>query len=232
MSQQLRTQQQQAVVNRLVQAFGIDGSKVLFLNEKNLVEPWLRGKTLAAIARKSGLFKVIRVEVEQPILALKQVVYQGTVVDLEDRSYSLPGVATLGEKIAETDEEVNENDLAESRALRSTLELAGFDPLDPMSVVPLDGSSASNAPARTPEAASTNVYQDDMARIHILGREKGLIVGKDYSKYRKFLVENYDGAVSVAGFDALQRKSVIAALELYRPEVPDEFAGLDEEHIN
>src|SRR5229473_2669223 len=109
MTQQLRTARQKEVVERLVEAFGIDGSKVLFLNAKNPDEPWLRAKQLAAIARRSQLFKVIRAEHEKVVDlgARKQVIYQGTVVDLDDHIYSLPGVATYGEAIAATDEPVN-----------------------------------------------------------------------------------------------------------------------------
>ena len=226
MNQKLRTSQQQAVVDALVNRFSIDGSKILFLNEDKPEEPWLRAKLLAAIARKSGLFKAIRVEVEPPIPSLNQVVCQGTVVDLEDHIYSLPGVATRGEKIAETEEEVDEYDLAESRALRSTLELAGFDPFDPTSVVPLNGEKTSVT--RDPLVAEAESRLADNARIHILAKEKGLIIDKDFSEYRKFLAERYDGAKSVAGFDPIQRKSVIETLERYEPTVPPEFAQLNE----
>jgi hypothetical protein len=228
MSQQLRTTQQQAMVDRLVSQFGIDGSKVLFF-ENRPNEPWLRANTLASIARRSGLFKAIRVEHEKYIETLKQVFYQGTVVDLDDHIYSLPGVATVGKSIANTGEEVNADDLAESRALRSTLNLAGFDPLDPTSVVSLEKSEGSEQ--RDTDAARTQSRLNDNARIHILASERGLIVGRDYSKYRKFLAERYEGATSIAGFDPMQRKSVIEALERYRPNgdasMPPEFADME-----
>jgi hypothetical protein len=230
MSQQLRTPQQTKIVEALVERFKIDGSRVLFLNPQWPLEPWLPGKTLAAIARQSGKFKVIRVEHERvlEVGSQRQVISQGTVVDLDDRVYSLPGVATMGEKLPETEEVADAWDLADARALRSTLDLAGFDPVDPSSVVPLNGKDS--AP-RDPEAAEAEARVNDVARIHILAAEKGLIVGKDYSKYRKFLAENYEGAVSVTGFDPVKRKSVIAALERYVPvfdpsSVPEEFAEL------
>lgn len=227
MSQQLRTTAQQKVVDQIVTRFGIDGSKVLFLNSAKPNEPWLRAKLMAAMARQSGKFKAIRVEVEPPIPQHDQVVCQGTVVDLDDHIYSLPGVATRGEKIAETEEEVSEYDLAESRALRSTLELAGFDPLDPTSVVPLGDF---NPGPRDPVVAEVESRRADLARIHILGEERGLIDGKDYSGYRKFLYDHYNKAKTAADFDALQRKSLIEALERYvPPAVPEEFALLTQE---
>src|SRR5260370_5457076 len=117
----------------------MEGGKGLFQRREHPEEAGLRGKQLAAIARQSGRFKVIRAEHEKvvDVGSQRQVIYQGTVVDLDDRIYSLPGVATIGEKIAATDEDVNSDDLAESRALRSSLEIAGFNPSDPNSVVPL-----------------------------------------------------------------------------------------------
>ena len=229
MSQQLRntrTPQQQAVVDQLVERYNINGSKVLFLNEKNPNEPWLRGKLLAAIARQSGLFKSILVKYDQFIAPLSQVVYQGEVMDLDDHLFSLPGVGTHGEKMANSEDEVNEHDLAESRALKSTLELAGFDPLDPASVVHLG-----ELMPRVPGEAEAESRLNDLARIHILAKEKGLIIegarmdGKDdASRYRKFLLDKY-GINTAAGFDPLQRKSLIEALERYEA---DEFAELAE----
>jgi hypothetical protein len=226
MTQQLRTDQQKKVVDRLVKTFGIDGSKVLFLNADKPDEPWLRGKQLAAIARQSGLFKVIRAEHEKvvDVGSQRQVIYQGTVVDLDDRIYSLPGVATIGEKIAATDEDVNADDLAESRALRSSLEIAGFDPFDPNSVVPL--GEFQTAATRDADVAKTESRRADIARAHIVARAKGLIVGKDFLGYRMFLKDHYNED-SMAGFDATQRKSLIEALERYEPPVPPEFADLD-----
>lgn len=231
MSQTLRTPQQTERVKALVERFGIDGSKVLFFKD-NPNEPWLRAKQLAQIARQSGKFKVVSAEFSQYIEPLRQIIYQGNLVDLNDHIYSLPGVATIGEKDEATGEEFDEHDLAEARCLRSTFELAGFDPFDPTSVVPLNGEQQQASSSRDPEAAETEVKLNDFARIHILAAEKRLIVGKDYSGYKKFLSTNYEGATSVAGFDPIKRKSVIAALERYQPPFdpasqPEEFTELE-----
>ena len=225
---QTRTHQQKAIVDQLVDRFGIDGTQVLFFPEDPNT-PWLKARQLAQIARQSGKFKVVSAEFVQYIEPLKQVVYQGNVVDLDGRIYSLPGVATVNEKIPETEDAANVHDLAEARSLRSSLELAGFNPLDPTSVVALNACEP--AAPRDPEAAKHEAKLNDFARIHILANEKGLIEGKDHTRYRRFLSENYDGATSVAGFDAVQLKSVIAALERYQPPFdsasePEEFRQL------
>src|ERR1041385_1433809 len=114
MSQQLRTPKQQQIVDALVENFNIDGSKVLFFPE-DPDEPWLRARQLAQIARQSGKFKLVTVEPTHYWDALKQIFYQGTVVDQKDVTYSLPGVATINEKIEALGQTLDANDLAESR---------------------------------------------------------------------------------------------------------------------
>jgi hypothetical protein len=231
MSQQLRTPEQKAIVERLVNRFGIDGRKVIFFPEDPNY-PWLKASLLKQIARQSGKFKHIGAEFVQFIEPLKQLVYQGNVVGTDGCIYSLPGIATIGERLPEAEEVFDEHDLAEARALRSTFDLAGVDPLDPTSVVPLNAKEP--APPRDPQAAETLQRLSDNARIHILARDKRLIVDKDFSGYRKFIAEflnkKYDGRETVAGFDVVQRKSLIEALERYVPsrssalDVPPEFA--------
>ncbi len=226
---QTRTEQQQQIVKQLVERFGIDGSRALFFPE-DPTNPWLPAKLLAQIARQSGKFKVVSSEFAQYIEPLRQIVYQGNVVDVDGRIYSLPGIATIGEKIAASEDAVNEHDLAEARSLRSSLDLAGFNPVDPTSVVPMNGKEATTP--RDPDVAAVESRRADVARIHILATEKQLIVGTDYSLYRRFIAQRYEGATSVVGFDAIQRKSVIAALEEYRPAFdpasrPEEFEELE-----
>jgi hypothetical protein len=228
--QQLRTPQQNEIDNALVERFNIDGSEVLFLDEKKPTKPWLRARTLASIARSSGKFKVVRSEFEQYIEPLKQIVYQGTLVDLDDRIFSLPGVATINEaiRIDDTDEVVDAHDLAESKSLRSTFVLAGFDPFDSNSAVPLGEFK----PQRTqdPAAAEAESRRADLAAIHILAKEKNLIsFAGDATKYRDFLAQHFEGTRTAAGFDAVGRKSLIEALRHYVPPPPvvDEFAELE-----
>ena len=233
MSQQLRTEQQRDLVKALVQRFGIDGSKVVFFPEEPDY-PWLPGKQLAKVAQRSGQFKVVRVEHEKvmEVGAARQLHSQGTVVDLNDRIFSLPGVATVGEKIEGVADDVDPWDLADARAMRSTLDLAGVDP-----IAALNGQPATT---RDPVAAEALARIGDNARIHILARDKALIVGKDFSGYRRFIAsflnKPYDGKETVVGFDPLQRKSFIETLQRYVPgqepataEVPPEFAEVADE---
>ncbi len=183
---------------------------------------------LTAIARQSGLFKSIEVKYDRFIEPLQQVVHQATVIDLEDRLYTLPGVATIAEKMATTENEMDEHDLAGSRALRKTLKAAGVDPLERTSVVSLGDFKPATPPE--PAAAEALSRHADLQRIHILATEKGLISfrpdgTRDLTEYRHKLAEWYRGETSAAGFDALERASLIEAIG----QLPDadEFAELD-----
>ncbi len=229
--QQLRTPEQNEIVKALVERFNIDARKVVFFPEDPSY-PWMPGKQLAKVAQRSGQFKVVRVEHEKvmEVGAARQLHSQGTVVDLSDCIYSLPGVATVGETIEGITEEVDPWDLADSRAMRSTLDLAGVDPL-----ASLNGEKK---PARDVETAEAEARNNDIARIHIVAKDKGLIVGKDFSGYRKFIAaflnQPYSGKETTAGFDPTQRKSFIEALQRYVPpppvsDVPEEFADIEPE---
>jgi len=227
MSQQLptRTKQQQAIAEDLARRLQIDGERILFLNSRDKEEPWLPPEALTTIARLSDRFKHLDEGFQEFIPPLNQVVHHATFIDCEGNTFGRSGVATVG-AFADLDAHI----IAAGRAISAALTSGGINPLRPGSVVTL--STEKGGPNFiSPELAATESSRSDLARIHILAKEKGLIVGKDYSGYRNFLRQKYDGAVSVAGFDQLQRKSVIEALERFDPavsDVPDEFAGLDE----
>jgi hypothetical protein len=224
MSQQLptRTRQQQAIAEELARRLQIDGERILFLSSRNKEEPWLPPEALTTIARQSDRFKHLDEGFQEYIAPLNQVVHHATFIDCEGNTFGRSGVATVG-AFADLDAHL----IAAGRAISAALTSGGINPLRPGSVVAL--AAGKGEPARvSPELAAAESGRNDLARIHILAKEKGLIVGKDYSKYRDFLSTHY-GATSVAGFDSLMRKSVIEALDRYKPEVPIEFAELSEE---
>ena len=213
-----RTQDQQAIVASLVDSFGIDPEKVLFLNKDKPLEPWLNYKALVAIARQSGAFKQISERFVEFIPApLNQVVHEAEVVDPENRTYARSGVATIGETLPNEDVP-DEHSLAAARALRSALDDAGFDPTKTgPAVLELNLPSDQHATAHELETR-----KKDLARIHILAREKGLILPidgdeeqSDFSKYRKFLFEHFDGINSAVGLGPADRARVINALMEY-----------------
>lgn len=228
MSQQLptRTRQQQSIAEDLARRLQIDSERILFLNSRNKEEPWLPPEALTTIARQSDRFKHLDEGFQEFIAPLNQVVHHATFIDCEGNTFGRSGVATVG-AFADLDAHI----IAAGRAISAALTSGGINPLRPGSVVALSGETGGSIPV-SPVLAAAESGRADLARIHILAKEKGLIVGKDYSGYRNFLRKHYDGAISVAGFDPLLRKSVIEALERFNPagsDVPDEFAGLEEE---
>jgi len=214
----IRTPVQQEIVKKLVENFGIDGTRVLFLNPDDHSDPWLNSKALLTIARQSGDFKQVATTYSEYIPLLKQIVWSSTVVDQHDRGYTRSGVATIGEKLP-NQEIPDEHDLAGSRALRAALDDAGFDVTKAAPAV-LNLNLPPNEHAVAQEAECRRA---DLARIHILATQKGLIVPSqddpsrnDLAGYRDFLQHNF-GINTTAGMGPADRARVINALTEYDP---------------
>lgn len=214
-----RNREQQAVVARLADQFSIDPEKVLFLNKEKPLEPWLNYKALVSVARQSGAFKQIGERFVEFIPApLNQVVHEAEIVDPDNRSYARSGVATIGEKLPNEDVP-DEHALAAARALRAALDDAGFDPTKAGSPV-LELHLPPNEHAVALEMENR---KKDLARIHILAREKNLIVAidgdeerSDFAAYRKWMIDNFH-APSAVGLGAADRARLINALTEYQP---------------
>lgn len=216
MSTSIRTPVQQEIVKKLAENFAIDGTRVLFLDPEDHTNPWLNSKALLAIARQSGEFKQVATTYTEYIEALKQVVWSSTVVDRNGLAYTRSGVATLGERLP-NQEVADEHDLAGARALRAALDDAGFDPTKAAPVLNLNLPPNEHAAA---QEAQTRLK--DLARIHILAAEKGLVVPRDDDSidrtgYRNFLKDNFEGVTTTAGMGPADRARVINALTEYQP---------------
>jgi hypothetical protein len=218
---QTRSPQQQAVVEQLVQTFQIDGSKILFLNEKNRLEPWLNYKALSRIAKLSGRFRSLAEHFATYIEPLRQVVYSATVIDSDNFEYTRSGAATVGESLPEG-EEADAHEVASARALRRALDAADFDPVN-ASVPTLDLQLSSPQHQAADQALSRS---NDIKAAHKIAAEKGLIKPleddptlRDYGDYRKFLSVNF-GYNSMAAMKPFERAALINALR----ELPDVVA--------
>lgn len=186
----------QAALEGLTQ-FGIDPKDVKEIDG----QPWLSSQQLATIARKTGEFLSIDVEFKEFVPGLGQVVWAASVTDSENHLYRRTGVASLGEKLP-TGVEVDEHELAASRALRSALAMAGFDALRPGSR--LEDTVTIHAVSKRPYDPKTIQIADEAAvrvklirELHAVAEEAGLIVRRpgeraDYSVYRTLLEENFD----------------------------------------
>lgn len=207
----------------LGEQFNIDPERILFLNEGKPEEPWLPAEALMTIARQSGNFKAIDESVDQFIEPLRQIVHRATVIDVDGRSYTRCGVATLGER-----GDVDDHALAAGRALNAALTAAGFNPLRPGAVVTLDLNLAPGAPhVETTPAGEAQARTIDLKRIHVLAAEKGLIKHlrngeKDARAYRQMLKERF-GVSTVIAMNQAERASVVNYIQQL-PDV-DEFAA-------
>lgn len=219
MSTTNRTDAQNAVIAALAENFEIDPTKILFLNREQPLEPWLPADVLMGIARQSGLFKAINEEFATYIEPLKQVVHVATVIDPEDRIFTRTGAATLGERLGDSVEPAEPHSLASARALKAVLDAAGFNPAKAAPVLklrlpPEEHAIADQATSRT----------NDLATIHTIARDKGLIRDPkdgtnnlDMTAYRAFLAESF-GVNTAAALSPEERSALINRLR----ELPEQ----------
>jgi hypothetical protein len=218
--QRARTPEQQAVVKQLVDRWQLDPERILFLKKHKPTEPWLNYEALTVIARGSGRFRSLSESFSTLVPGLNHVVHTATVVDAEGFDFTRSGAAAVGETIV-PGEEVDEHDLAATRALRKALDSAGFDVVKASNVIAIDLNLTKDQHTEQHEA---QVRLKDLRLIHALAAQKGLIrpsdddpSTNDMSAYRKWLAETFNGAGSAAGFSAADRAIAINALR----QLPD-----------
>ncbi len=217
------------IVDGLVSKYGVDGEKILFLNSKNLLEPWIPPAELKAIARKHGGFKRLDTKFDKFIPETNQVVCVAELVDEDGVEFANFGVATKGETTGlgvEIDAEV----LAAGRAVSATLADAGFNPLKSNSVVNSENSNQSNQieDINVRDFGTAAVKRNrDIRRIHALAYECGLITqdenGENKSRYRQWLFNRFP-----TFFDSVQDASSGALTLLERQMVIDKLQTASE----
>lgn len=218
-----RTPDQQAVIDALTENFDIDSEGIRFLNPNKKDEPWFPAEVLQSIARQSDRFHGIAVEFATYIEPLKQIVYITTVTDNNNRIFTRSGAAGINETIPGGDGGVADaHALAASRSAVSGLTAAGFNPMKAASVVP-DLRLSSSAQRREDE---TQARMNDVQRIHILAKQKGLITPRpghpdDRTEYCLFLSENFGETTSVK-LKPEQRAACISAMAELPDAIPEE----------
>lgn len=207
--------EQQRIASELSAQFGFPPDMVHFLNKKKPTYPWLSADALLAIARATPTVKSIAEQFQDYIGELSQVLHIATVILDDGRSFSRTGVARIGEKLPDGSDDWDEHYLAASRALRSTLDAAGIDPTKRPDAMRPVAQFAAEKTASTDAGLAAAEMKRDLARIHILAVEAGLIVrGQNAgdSAYRQFLRDRFrvDSALNL---DPAGRQSLINALE-------------------
>lgn len=213
MQQKNLTKTQTDIVSRLVETYGIDGSRILFLNPKNPNDPWIPVSQLEIIARQIEGYRDSEVEFDQFIEPTHQFIYKATVIDSQNRRFTRPGVATIGESPIDG-EDFDPHYLAAGRALSAALKSAGFHPCE----VDFRRETKAEFSGSVPVEDAKN-RQNQLGVIHEKAKQKGLIVKlydgtQDLTRYKEKLFEKFN-IESAAELDEKGRLSVINWLENY-----------------
>ena len=246
------TEKQRAQLVTLKKNFGLSDSdiaKCLIFGPDQY--PWIPTDLRVQIARSTKLFADIEPEFVAHVGSLNQIICKGRVTDLDGRSITRIGVATIGEKPGGN--EIDALKLAEGRAIGAALDDQGFNPFKTGFVavaIAIGGIGSKSGPSfgerlTDAKAAIVKSIQDDdekireiayeaelrnkdLRQIHKLATDCGLTVGKDQRQYRVWLHEHY-GVISAVLLDAQTRASVINALAFievapdYLVDVPQEL---------
>lgn len=236
---------QQAKLAFLKANYGLSDSDIarcLFFSEDQEI-PFIPAEFKIAIARRTNQFSSIDAEFSSHVPSLNQLVYKGTVIDLDGRSITRTGVATIGEK--PNGEEMDPHKLAENRSLSQALDDFGFNPFKTNFVavmaftsrIPKDpemtgADPVGKAPVSRYVSPEAQRRKDDLAIIHQLAEEKGLMIklnsgGWDTVSYRDWLERKF-GVRSAATLDQDTRAQVINKLKLHGTE-RDDFSYLPPE---
>jgi len=211
-----KTEEQQLIVNQLVETFGINGERILFLNPNKPSEPWIPPSELKTIARNFGGFQAMTFRLCQVIEATNQMVVEATITDKNGIVYQNFGVATYGESLP-NGETVSPEDLARGRALSAVLDDAGFNPLKSNAVISLEFSGVSTKSFANKAVSRTN----DIRRIHALAKEAELIVGDNKTLYKKWLFTSFP-----EWFESAEKASIEYLDQIGRKQVIDKLVNL------
>jgi hypothetical protein len=212
--------EQSKVADAIVNQYGIDRERIYFLNQRKPLEPWIPPDQLIICARQEGGFREIEDQFDQFVDTLKQVIHRGRVVDAQGRVFTCIGVATLGEQPIKG-VIFDEHQLAGGRAVSAALTAGGFNPFKVGSNQSFKPVATLDDEAREDRVQSPAVRRNnDIARIHILAEQAGLIHphahghahGVDSTKYRAWLRENF-GVGSSTEASQEDRARIINALE-------------------
>lgn len=173
MQKQIKTQKQQEIVSNLVNRFGIDGERILFLNSRDENDPWIPPSVLEQIARQMEGYRSSSVQHDKFIPQTSQTVYLATVTDSLDRIFTRSGVATVGE-IPNSVKEIDTDYLAMGRALSAALNAAGFNPVKAVKMVDFRDEAAYEQLPKKQFAVEDEAIRrtKDLGVIHALAEKK------------------------------------------------------------
>jgi hypothetical protein len=200
---------QESLVREFTAAYGIDPAQIYF--EKESAEPYFGFEALSQLAIELAPdvhdISVQAVEVNQ---ATGLVLSRGTVVLTDGRSRSGDAGCIVGDALPSgllVETIKSALDVSGARALQKALRMVGFDPVRAHEAK--KNSGAQDTLRLSPEQEQRN---KELAEIHKLADECGLIDGKDKSKYRQQIGIWFEGKNSSEDLTPRERAQLIAIL--------------------
>ena len=219
------TLEQLQVRGEYANRFSIPTHWILFLNDREPLEPWFNPKALLAIARQAPEIQTVSGRFDKYVEPLKRIFFLGTVILANGRSYEMTGWSTVGEHLFDARDDIDEFSLAQGRAMHAAMEAAGVNPSKPASLVSL---MKPRPPVVNDEDEEMNPDEaaqrgKDVARIHVLAEALGLIKSEggmrnkyEYRIWLQRFSKDAFGLTSVTSSTALsrgQRQLVISELQ-------------------
>lgn len=198
---------QEALVGEFVSAYDIDAKQVIFFDDSEA--PFFLFEALAQIVSVLADFREVAVTKPEIEERNGNATCEAAITLEDGRVVRSFGSSFVGDTLPgkEVGDFQTAFDLARARALRSALRLAGFDPVKRHEQRKRGEKAA--APILSPEAEQRN---KELAEIHAIAEEAGLIIGNDKSAYYRQLGVFFPGVPSAGELSAKERASFIALL--------------------
>jgi hypothetical protein len=200
------TLKQESLASEFASDYGISRDQIIFFDDSD--EPFFLFEALAQIVAELTNFPALHVGSPAVNFEHGLVTCEATITLADNRTFGSAGAAFINETLpgGETlDDYLTATDIARARALRSALRLVGFDPVR----AHLSRGREATATRPDPETERRN---KELAEIHILAEQAGLIVGDDKSAYYRQLWVFFPGVESAGELGAKERAQFIALL--------------------
>lgn len=200
--------QQELLAKEFAQAYNISPDQISFDSETGA--PFFYFEALAQIVTALTNFSELRAHQVEINHAHGHVTSEASITLPDGRVVSSFGSSFLNEELPNgktVSDFLTALDVSRARALRSALRMVGFDPVRAHEAAKQGG--AAHTPQITAEEEQRN---KELAEIHIIAEEAGLIVGDDKSAYLRQLSVFFPFADSAAQLNSKERAQFIALL--------------------
>lgn len=199
------TLQQESIRSEFAQTYDIAPEQIIFFDETPT--PFFLFEGLAQIVGALANFR--EVAVTHPEIAERNgnATCEAALTLEDGRVVKSFGSSFVGDTLPGKDASDFQMAFDLARALRSALRLAGFDPVKSHEQRKRGGKA--EAPTITPEEEQRN---KELAEIHVIAEEAGLIVGSDKSAYYRQLGVFFPGVQSASHLNTKERSQFIALL--------------------